>query len=239
MTYILKKFRQRENMRQSTRITLIVSVLFLIVCFCLCSIAPTAGNSSQTGNNGITVIASAGQIYGKSRNSLKASAYDINFQPQNHMQGFSDSVSSDDSGRFIFGGLPEGVYNLKIQDTLSSECAFISNIPVFKDSFFIDTSTKLAAPGFISGVFLDSTGQGFPLSYVLIKGSPFYTVTGNEGKFLLGPVPHGKYLLKFQINFKNDITGALVPTTSMTLGTDSITVMPDSTIKVYLKSGNQ
>jgi len=227
-------------MRQSTRISLISVILLLIAFFCLCSIAPTAGgNSSQTGNNGITVIASAGTLYGKSRNSVKASIYDTNFQPQSRMQGFRDSVSSDDSGRFTFNGLPEGIYNIRIQDTLNGECAFISKIPVFKDSFFTDTITKLAKPGFISGVFVDSSGLGFLLSYVFIKGSPFYTVTGNEGGFLLGPVPPGKYHLGLQVNFQNNVSGELNPLTSKILDhPDSIKVITDSTTKVYLKLEN-
>jgi hypothetical protein len=223
-------------MRHSIKIIITGSILSLIACFCLCSIAPTAGgNSSQTGNNGITVIASAGQLYGKSRNGLKMSAYDINFQPQNRMQGFCDSVSSDDSGRFTFNGLPEGIYNLKIQDTLGDECAFISNIPVFKDSFFID-STKLAAPGFVTGAFTDTSGEGIPLSYLFIEGSPFYTVTSNEGKFLLGPIPQGKYLFGIQ-SINVNTAGAFFPLPAPQSGLlwkFSINVIPDSTTKTYI-----
>lgn len=224
-------------MRQPIRFTLIVLLLFFTACFCLCSTAPTAdGNSSQTGNNGITVIASAGQIYGKSHKILKLSTYDINFQPQNHMQGFCDSVSSDDSGRFIFNSLPQGIYNLKIQDTFSGKCAFINKIPVFKDSFFID-STELAASGFVTGAFTDSSGHGIPLSYVFIEGSPFYTVTSNEGNFLLGPIPKGKYLIGLQNAFSynyTDKTPLPSQAQSMPFWNINVTVIPDSTTKTYL-----
>jgi hypothetical protein len=202
-----------------------------IASFCLCSMAPIAGgNSSQTGNNGITVSASLNTISGTTARNARISIYEQNFRPYLTPSGMSDSTVADDSGRFVFSIASEGYFNLFVNDTRRGNASFIARIPVFADSVFSDTIDTLRQPGFISGTAKDTAGTVYALSYIFINGTPFYTVTKNDGGFLLGPLPSGTYATGMFANFQVvDIkTGAIAQMANVTTDTTVITVFPDS-----------
>jgi hypothetical protein len=108
--------------------------------------------------------------------------------------------------------------------------AFIPRIPVFIDSLFRDTLDTLKKPGFISGTAKDTAGMTYPLSYIFIDGTPFYTVTKNNGDFLLGPLPEGTYATGLFANFQvaNIKTDPIVQMASFRTDTTVITVASDS-----------
>ena len=199
--------------------------------FCMCTLAPLAGgNSSQTGNNGIAVASVSQNISGTTRPGARISIYDQNYRAYKTPSGVCDSTIADDSGRFVFSIALEGHYNLLVQDVHRGGTAFIPRIPVFVDSVYRDTVDTLRHPGFIAGVATDTLGRTFALSYVFINGSPFYTVTKNNGDFLLGPLPAGPYKIGITANFQviDPIKGQLAPLL-VTIDDPSVTtVVPDS-----------
>jgi hypothetical protein len=198
---------------------------------CLCSMAPVAGgNSSQTGNNGITVSASAKTISGTTARDAHISIYEQNFRPHLTPSGICDSTVADDSGRFAFSIVQEGYFNLLVNDVRRGNAGFVPRIPVFADSVFHDTIDTLKQPGSISGTTTDTAGRTYALSYIFIEGSPFYTVTRNNGDFLLGPLPSGTYTTGFFANFQvvNSVTGQMMQMPSSLTDTVVITVYPDS-----------
>jgi hypothetical protein len=200
--------------------------------FCMCTLAPLAGgNSSQTGNNGIAVAALAKTISGTTHPGARISIYDQNFMPYKTPSGVCDSTVADDSGRFAFPVALEGYYNLLVQDVHREGTAFIYRIPVFADSVFADTIDTLRHPGLLAGTATDSAGLALALSYVYVPGSPFYTVTRNDGQFLLGPLPAGSYTIglfaNFRVAYVNPII-QLIPAFTIAADTSSATVYPDS-----------
>jgi hypothetical protein len=204
----------------------------LTALFCMCTLAPLAGgNSSQTGNNGIAVAALAKTISGTTQPGARISIYDQNYTPYKTPSGICDSTVADDSGRFVFSIALEGYYNLLVQDVHRGGTAFIYRIPVFVDSVFADTLDTLRHPGLLAGTATDSTGLALALSYVYVPGSPFYTVTRNDGGFLLGPLPAGNYTIGLFANFKvayvNPII-QLIPAFTIAADTSSAVVYPDS-----------
>jgi hypothetical protein len=208
-----------------------VLVIGAITAFCLCTMAPVAGgNSSQTGNNGITVSASVKTISGTTARDAHISIYEQNFRPYLTPSGFCDSTVADDSGRFAFSIVQDGYFNLFVNDVRRGSAGFIARIPVFADSVFSDTIDTLKQPGFVAGTATDTAGRTYALSYLFIDGSPFYTVTKNDGGFLLGPLPAGTYATGLYANFQViDIkTGAIAQMASATKDTSVITVFPDS-----------
>lgn len=198
---------------------------------CMCSAPPLAGgNSSQTGNAGITVASLAQSISGVTAPNARISIYEQDFKPYLTPSGYSDSVVADDSGRYSFSPAQNGYYNLIVYNDRNGGAGFVPHIPLFADSTFSDTVDTLRQPGFISGTAMDTTGNIFPLSYVFIDGSPFYTVTKNNGGFLLGPLPPGTYLTGFYANFQvaNPATGSMVQMANVVTKATVVTVLPDS-----------
>jgi hypothetical protein len=199
--------------------------------FCTCSSSPVAGgNSSQTGNAGIVILASTGTVSGRTRPQAQVSIYDSHYMPYLTPSGFCDSTVADDSGRFVFSIAQEGYFNLFVNDLRRGTAGYLPRIPLFADSVFKDTLGVLKQPGFISGNTTDSAGRTYALSYVFIQGSPFYTITRNNGDFQLGPLPSGTYNTGFCANFQvvNSVTGQMVQVASALTDSAVITVFPDS-----------
>jgi hypothetical protein len=201
------------------------------VFFCMCSSSPIAGgNSSQTGNAGIAVASRSLSILGATVPNAHVSIYEQNYSPYLTPSGYCDSTVADDSGRFSFSTVQEGVFNLLVCDVHRGNAGFISRIPVFADSVFTDTIDTLKQPGFISGTAMDTAGTIYALSYIFIDGSPFYTVTRNNGDFLLGPLPKGIYATGLFANFQVSTVrpGELVQMADAKTDTTVVTVFPDS-----------
>jgi hypothetical protein len=160
---------------------------------CNCGTEQLAGGNSSETNNGVTISAVNQSISGTTVPNAHVSIYDQNYKPYLTPSGFCDSTVANDSGRFSFFPSQEGHYSLIVSDVPEGRTALIAGIPVFTDSEFADTFAILKRPGFIAGTAVDTAGNVYPLSYVYIDGSPFYTVTKNNGDFLLGPLPVGTY----------------------------------------------
>jgi hypothetical protein len=209
-----------------------VTAVGTIAMFCMCSIGPLAGgNSSQTGNNGIAVASLSQNISGTTRPGARVSIYGQSYLPYVTPPGFCDSTFADDSGRFAFAAVPQqGYVNLLVNDEPRGAAGFIKNIPVFLDSVFADTIETLRHPGLLAGTATDSAGLALALSYVYVPGSPFYTVTKNNGAFLLGPLPEGSYKIGLFANFKvaSVNPGQLIPAFTIAADTSSAVVYPDS-----------
>jgi hypothetical protein len=217
-------------MKQISRIIRVIAA-GLSAFLCLCSTPPLAGgNSSQTGNAGITVASVSQSISGTTRPGARVSIYGQSYLPYASPPGFCDSAAADDSGRFAFAAVPQGYVNLLVNDESRSATGFIKNIPAFADSVFADTINTLKHPGLLAGIATDSAGLALALSYVYVSGSPFYTVTKNDGEFLLGPLPAGSYTIGLFANFK--VTPAnpdqLIATFTTVADTSSAVVYPDS-----------
>ena len=198
---------------------------------CLCSMSPLAGgNSSQTGNSGITVASVSQSISGTTRPGALVSIYGRSYLPYATPPGFCDSTFADDSGRFAFAGIPQGYVSLLVNDEPRGVTGFIKNIPVFADSTFADTIDTLKHPGLLTGIATDAAGLALALSYVYVPGSPFYAVTRNDGEFLLGPLPAGSYTIGLFANFKvvNVNPVQLITAFTMIADTSSAVVYPDS-----------
>jgi hypothetical protein len=217
-----------DAMKHST-LYIAAIVAAIIALLCNCSVNPLAngGNSSQTGNNGIMVSMQKKRISGTTRPGARVSMYDQNYRPYKIMPGFCDSTVADDSGRFAIPLIREGIYNLLARDDRQNTWAFISHIPVFADSIFADTVDALQNPGFIGGTASDSTGRILALSYVFISGSPFYSVSSNNGVFILGPLPPGRRAISFITDYNAIDTSAHISTLlSEVHDTAAITVYP-------------
>ena len=178
--------------RHYIRLFIVAALIFS----CRCGMN-VAGNSSQTGNNGITVCALAKSISGTTQPRAKISIYSQSYLPYANPPGFSDSTTADDSGKFSFSMQADGYYNLYVRGTGMGGSAFLQQIPVFTDSLFADTLDSLSSPGYFSGTATNTESDTIPLSYVFISGSPFYDVTGNKGEFFIGPLPTGYYTVEF------------------------------------------
>lgn len=223
--YTLKS--NRFFKRKSNPNNLLTCIVLMVSMVCFCSIDQMAGNSSQTGNSGITVQSYSGQISGKSIPDLSIFIYKDNYLPYSINKGFCDSIISDDSGHFAFTSIPSGYYNLLAREKVGEKSVFIKRIPVFTDStkLLYDTLRK---PGFLTGISTDKAGNNLVLSYVFVKGSPFYTVTNNSGKFLLGPLPPNSYTLSFYANFIVIGEGAISPAMVPVKDTSTAVIYSDS-----------
>jgi hypothetical protein len=198
------------------------------VFFCQCSIGPIAGgNSSQTGNVGLVVTACSNTVSGITTPYAHVSVYDQNYRPYLTPSGFSDSIVADDSGRFAFSLSRDGYFNLFVNDISRGNEGFVQRIPVFADSFFTDTIDTMHQPGSIAGKAIDIAGIIYPLSYIFINGSPFYTVTKNNGDFLLGPLPEGTYETGLFAAFRtSDTANGFVQLTNIATDTSTVSVAP-------------
>jgi hypothetical protein len=214
------------------RIFFVLKALVLVAgsALSLCSLAPVAGgNSSQTGNSGITVSAVSNSLSGTTAPGARVYVYEKKYRPYVTPSGYCDSTVSDDSGKFALSITMDGYFNLVVNDDKRGVAGYLPGIPVFADSLFHDTLDTLRRPGFISGNATDTSGQIFALSYVFILGTPFYTVTRNNGDFLLGPLPAATYVTGFFANFQvvNLNTGLMAQTPSPITDTTIVTVVPD------------
>jgi hypothetical protein len=211
--------------------TVTVFAVGMCALLCQCSTGPLAGgNSSQTGNAGICVESGAETISGTTKPGALVAIYELGFKPYMTPSGFCDSTVADAGGRFSFTPGSEGYFNLFVHDASLNNAGFISHIPVFSDTVFRDTIDTLRQEGYISGTATDTAGATYALSYIFINGSPFYTVTRNNGDFQLGPLPAGTYETGFFANFiVADVrTGLIAQMLSVVTDTTVITVVPDS-----------
>jgi hypothetical protein len=205
---------------------------FTTICIalqCSCSVSSVAGNSSQTGNNGVTIVAMKQSICGTTHPNADISIYESNYLPYKIPSGFTISTKANDSGYFEFSNLPVNSYNLLVQIIDENKMALKNDIPVTIDSIFTDTIKTMQHAGFLTGIALNTSDEPVPLSYIYIKGSPFYAVSKNNGEFLLGPLPPGNQTVKLHVNFELDAKRNLVEAKAELNMPNTITIYPDST----------
>jgi hypothetical protein len=214
----------------------VLEIVF-IICFSVfysCSNS-VAGNSSQTGNNGVTVTASCGSISGETKPEIHVSIYEQKFIPYITPSRFSDSTKTDDSGKFLFSSLAQGYYNLLIQDTGSDEAAFVRNIPVFADSVHTDTSKLLLVSGYFKGQFNENVDWKSESFVVYLEGSPFNSQIDYNGEFMIGPVPSGNYIFGYTDKYSD--ANPVPPFNDLPIESGkvfgNITVYSDSTVQWY------
>jgi hypothetical protein len=211
---------------------LFITKTFTAICIilhCSCSVSPLAGNSSQTGNNGLTIVAMKQSICGTTHPNADISIYVSDYLPYKSPSGFSTSTKANDSGYFEISSLPVNSYNLLVQDINENKMAFMKEIPVTLDSVFTDTINTMQHTGFLTGIALNTSDKPILLSYIYIKGSPFYSVTKNNGEFLLGPLPPGNHTVKLHVNFELDTKDNIVSVTPGIDMSNTVTIYPDST----------
>lgn len=217
-------------MTNCLRTTPTLATASIMLALCLCSgIDLAGGNSSQTGNNGITLVAKSQSITGTTQSHSPVFIYSQSYIPYEKSPGICDSTIADIQGRFAFDNIAAGYYNLIVYDSARVRGAFVGPVPVFIDSVFSADLPALPRPGFAAGTAKDSTGKSRAFSCAFIRGSPFYAVAKQNGEFLLGPIPAGRYTVRFIENFAINIASpfrAIVPDTGI------VTVFPDS-ISVY------
>lgn len=120
------------------------------------------------------------------------------------LQGVSQSVVTDLDGRYMFIGVPEGVYTLTAEHP-GFETTAVEDVTVSPESIFqvpemtlIPTSgSGEDGTGSISGVALledDSDHGGIT---VALEGTSLSTVTSANGDYILEQVPFGAYTLIF------------------------------------------
>lgn len=226
---VFMNFQFRNSLLNITVLIILIATLS----GCSVSTISDAGNSSQTGNNGVIVAARNNLISGTTQPNARIYIFDQEYRPFKNPAGFEDSTIADSTGSFTLVSSREGRINLLVQNELKGTSGFIANIPVYSDSVFADTLDSLCQPGFLKGKAIDSAGGIFALSYAFIKGSPFYTVTNNNGDFLLGPLPAGRFRIGFFANFKViDNKSSMTPQWAQLLvevqDTADVIVYPDS-----------
>lgn len=209
-------------------VTLAAALTLLVICSCS-NIDLAGGNSSQTGNNGITLIAKSSSITGTTQAHSPVFLYTQAYAPYEKPPRGCDSTIADMRGRFAFDNISAGYYNLIVYDSARVRGAFVGPVPVFIDSVFSADLPSLPRPGFAAGTAKDSTGKSRAFSCAFVRGSPFYAVANQNGEFLLGPLPVGRYTVRFIENFAMTIVSPLRPIAS---DTGTVAIYPDS-ISVY------
>jgi hypothetical protein len=178
-------------------LTAVVTVLLSLQCSMQLA---GPGNSSETGNT-VRISAAALAISGHAPQGTRVELYSSDYVPiaQFH-SGVSSSLVVDSSGKFSFGQLAEGYYNLLLRDSAADLSGlFVESVPLFADSTFGRSYDSLALSGSIVGTALRENAADSVLSwtYVFIAGSPFYDYTADDGQFALSGLPPHRYTLCF------------------------------------------
>ncbi|NLG17516.1 MAG: hypothetical protein GX556_09335 [Fibrobacter sp.] len=200
------------------------SCIFYSICLlCFCSIDQLAGNSSQTGNNGITVLSKSGTVSGTALSSADIFIFSHDYKSYPAISGYCDSATSNNADPFIFSDLDTGYYNILIKSRKENTAAFIRDIPVFPGATSNHRDTFKPC-GFINA---SSSGNSM-LKFAFIQGSPYFAVATEDGDLRLGPLPPGNY--KIDVNAMVLITNNHpLPDPLLIDDTTFITVYPDST----------
>jgi hypothetical protein len=191
------------------------------------------GNSSGTGN-GATVCAATDKIEGATLPLAGLRLYSQDWKPYVQSGSFSDSSVADTCGKFVFADIPRGYYNLVIFSADQKNAGIFQNIPCQPAVTWADTIDSLKAPGFLHG-FATIRTDTMVLSYVYVRGTPFYAMTDTRGEFFMGALPPARYPLQIYGLFTRNKNGAIQAVTNVTIeGTLAPSAIIDSTaITIY------
>ena len=174
--------------------------LFMV---CLCTGSRIAGTETTNGDE-LKVTAAADSIKGVGPSGAEVRIFAANYFPYND-SGFADTVTADQSGAFEFPGLTPGIYNVYSTSITNDLSVFISSIAIAtSDNGLPDTvEATFDTTGSIAGELVDTLKMPIENAYVFLQGSPFWTMTDNNGAYRLLKVPGGKYALTFIANNRN------------------------------------
>jgi hypothetical protein len=179
----------------------------------------TGGNSSQTGNNGITVTAHDGSVSGTTHPGARVAIFEKMYRPYGPLRGYCDSTIADGHGNFLFVPHFEASFNIFVSDSIQNTCGYIPEIPMRSGMPFTKSIDELREGGYISGT---SAGG----EYAFIPGSP-YCVQTADSAFRFGPLPEGSYVIG--IAYTRDGVVSINEIVRETLDTVSTTVAPGTT----------
>jgi hypothetical protein len=152
----------------------------------------SARGSGTEAPNALVLISDSGRLYGASGSVVVAGAYDSAYVPYND-SGFDTLTPVDTNGRFNFGSLKTGTYNVVVTEPDSGTAAFFSGIHVDPRTGPDTFRSDLGAVGSVSGEVRDSAGATYPNLPVYILGSPFFGKVGISGQFAITQVPTGDF----------------------------------------------
>jgi hypothetical protein len=170
----------------------------IVICgtgfFCSSQPTHTNGGSGTEAPNALILISDSGRLYGTSHLVVVAGAYDSMYVPYND-SGFDTLIPGDSNGRFNFGALKTGTYNVVVTEADSGKAAFFSGIRV-EPGIGPDTfRSVLDAVGSVSGYVKDSSGRIYPMLPVYFLGSPFFDRADTSGFFSIQQAPAGIFYL--------------------------------------------
>ncbi len=172
--------------------------LFVLTSICLVcqSNSPTAidnggGNTSET-TNGVTLSRSGPGVQGRTRPYVFVGIYSSDFVPP-HEWGTADSVRADSAGAFSFDSLANGTYNLIARDSATITAVLHNNVVLDSDAVFIPQAKDFSPTGTLDGLLRDHDSTVFPFSYCFLVGTPFHTVSDDNGYIRYDDLPSGTY----------------------------------------------
>jgi hypothetical protein len=158
-----------------------------------CSLSSLGGSGSEAPNS-LMVIAEPGHVYGVSEPEVSVELYAPDYVPYND-SGFHAATFSDENGRFDFGRVDTGVYNVTVNDASAGRGAFLAGIDAGGAQGSDTSWSSIDSAGSISGIVQDTSGAVYPSLPLYIPGSPFFAVTDADGYFVLSDVPPGDFRL--------------------------------------------
>ncbi|MDD5673505.1 MAG: hypothetical protein PHC61_05040 [Chitinivibrionales bacterium] len=154
------------------------------------------GNSSGTGN-GAVVTAASDRITGATKPMAKVRLFSQDWMPVLDTGTFSDSSMADDSGKFVFANIPHGYYNLIVFSADQKSSGIFQNIPCQPAVAWADTIDTLKEPGYLQGFLTSAQNDTLALSYIYVRGTPYYFQTGSNGRiFTMGPLPPARFTMQ-------------------------------------------
>jgi hypothetical protein len=177
------------------------AVMFIAaICACMpmqCTMNVADGNSSGTGNSGITVSALLDRIDGTTVHDAEVQLYSQDWMPHLRSGLFAEAAVADDSGNFSFTGIPAGSFNLIVYSPNRTYAGIVRGIVVSADSTWADSIGPLQKPGAIDGVAMTRDSAILAMSFVYIRGTPFSRMSDNRGNFSIVEIPPAQYNMQF------------------------------------------
>lgn len=203
----------------------IVNAILALAIFAVvsCILEPTAKRGSEVENelHGVLVAIDGNPVRG-----AKVKAVPTGKQAAKRASSFSaadsDSVYTDEKGRYAFRNLGSRRYNLFGDFESGTLVVLIPNVDRGDTSqeLFVGTDT-LRAPGRIRGrLMLGDRGKDGVLVYV--PGTSYVAVSDDSGRFILGGVPQGRHSVRYSA------VGFIIgPDTGVTVSSAATTDLPD------------
>jgi hypothetical protein len=227
-------------MKRSMRIPFVAVSAACMLLSCSPMKIADGGNSSGTGN-GAMVRAASDRIIGVTMHLAEVRLYSQDWKPFVHSGSYSDSSVADSSGAFTFTGIPRGYYNLTIFSADQKSAGIFQNIPCQPAVSWADTIDTLKAPGILHGYATIKTDT-LALSYVYVKGTPFFAMTNTRGEFSINAFPQSHYTVQLYGLYIRTGNGALQAITSVSsisslapsaiIDSVTVTIFPDSVVQL-------